>query len=753
MPQLNRHIRVLLGKGLLLGLLVALAGILLASSSMGRWMEEDVGLAWLFRLRGPLPAPGEVVVVSIDYDSSKRLGLANNPRKWPRSLHGDLVRKLNEHGAAAIVFDIFFEESRDPQDDKLFAAALREADNVILFQSLKKEPVTNAAYAGQNRQTGYIETLASPIPVLSEAAFGLGPFPLPKVPAQVNHFITFKPELGDVPTLPVVALELYSLSAYSVLRDMINDVIPGQVSQLPGTREQVNQLDGIHKLIQSLRKLFLTNPGLAQQLIRRLDNASPAVTPGDRDLISALINCYSQPDSLYLNLYGPPQTITTIPYYQVLESDDRGDPLGLAGKAVFVGFSERFQPEQKDGFYTVFSQQLSGLDVSGVEIAATAFANLLQGSSIKTTSATTDILIYFAWAIVLSMVLRALSGPLLIIAALLLGLAYHQLAYELFRHVHYWIPLAIPLLWQAPLALIGALLWNYLDAQRARRNIRHAFGQHLPIDVVDQLAKGMEHIADSGQHVHGIVLATDAQQYTRLSEELAPVELRNLMNRYYEILFGPIRRSGGIISDVIGDASLAIWTSTQSDPVQRQLACQAALEILSNVERFNRQQPAYALPTRQGLHFGELIMGHVGAMDHYEYRAVGDIVNTASRIEGLNKQLGTRILVSKEVLQGVDGFITRELGDFLLVGKSRPLSLFELVANKKQEKVNKPYADFVTALYAFQVRQWDEAAKGFENFIASNGEDGPSRYYLDLCRQYLVSPPIEWDGVIRVVNK
>ena len=131
MLQLNRNIRLLLGKGLLLGLVVALAGILLASSNIGRWMEEDVGLAWLFRLRGPIAPPGEVVVVSIDYNSSQRLGLANNPSRWPRSLHGELVRKLNKQGAAVIAFDIFFEESRDPQEKILFAAALREADHVI----------------------------------------------------------------------------------------------------------------------------------------------------------------------------------------------------------------------------------------------------------------------------------------------------------------------------------------------------------------------------------------------------------------------------------------------------------------------------------------------------------------------------------------------------------------------------------------------------------------------------------------------
>lgn len=754
MQLLNRPIRLLLGKGLILSLLVALAGMLVASNNLGRWLEEDVGLTWLFQLRGPLPVPGEVVVISIDHISSQKLGLAYKPRKWPRSLHGELVRKLNNHGAAVIAFDIFFEEIRDPQENRLFSVALREAGNTILFQSLNKEPIISAAPERHNQQTGYIESLSSPTAVLRDAAFGLAPFPLPKVPAQVNHFITFKPELGNLPTLPVAALHVYGLSVYTIFRDMLNEIIPEQITQLPVTREQLNRLGGIQKLSQSLRQLFLKNPRLCHQLTLRLNHLS-TITPGQRKLLSALISNFSQPHSLYLNFYGPSHTITTIPYFKVLESADHGDPLGLAGKAVFVGFSEQFQAKQKDGFYTVFSQARSGLDVSGVEIAATGFSNLLHGHTLKVSSATTDILIYLAWATLLCLVLLTLSGQLLLPATLLLGLAYHQIGYELFRQVNYSIPLAIPLLWQAPLALMGALLWNYLDANRERFNIRRAFGQHLPIDVVDQLARGNENIVATGKHVHGVVLATDAQQYASLSERLNPIELRELLNSYYETLFSPILTAGGVVSDVVGDAALATWTTSSdlSDLSQRQQACRAALVMLSDVENFNRQHPAYKLPTRLGLHYGELVMGHVGAMDHYEYRAVGDTVNTASRIEGLNKQLGTRILISKEVLQGVEGFITRELGNFLLLGKSKPLNLYELIAKDDQTRTFKPYEDFVRALNIFLLQQWDEAASGFEKFILNHGEDGPSRYYLDLCRQHLTNPPAQWDGVIRIVTK
>lgn len=754
MLQQERKTQLLWGKTLILGMIIALSGILLASSNLGHWLEEEVGLPWLFQLRGSLAPPNNVVVVNIDYVSSQRLGLSNNPSQWPRSMHADLVHKLSKHGASVIVFDVFFEKNRDSQDNSLFASAMREAGNVILFQALHKQPINNPFADRQKQHTGYIESLKHPIPILKDAALGLAPFPLPKVPAQVNHFIMFKPQQGDLPTLPVVALQTYAITEYTILRKLLIDVLPQQISQLPTNKTQLLQLGGIQKLSQSLRKLFLRYPGLAQQLISRLEHLRPEISAHQYVLLSRIINSYEQPHSLYLNFYGPPQTITTIPYYKVLESTDQGDPLKFAGKTVFVGFSEQFQPQQKDGFYTVFSQAQSGLDLSGVEIAATAFANLLHGHTLIPSSAPIDMLVYFTWAALLSLVFRKLSAALLFPVALLLVMAYHQISYTLFSQTEYWIPLLIPLFWQAPLALIGALLLNYFDVQQQRRNIRHAFGQHLPIEVVDQLAKGFEYPAYSEEQSQGVVLATDAQQYTNLSEKLNPVELRDLINQYYVALFSPICAAGGVVSDVVGDAALAIWTSsTQPDQQQRQQACHAALGILSAVESFNRENPAYQLPTRLGLHFGDLVMGHVGAMNHYEYRAVGDTINTASRIEGFNKQLGTRILVSYEVLQGLEGFITRDLGNFLLPGKSNPLNLFELKSTKDQYSSTNPYTDFLASIDAFQAQRWTTAAKGFEDFILKHGDDGPSLFYLNLCKQYINQPPTEWDGFIRVIHK
>jgi len=162
------------------------------------------------------------------------------------------------------------------------------------------------------------------------------------------------------------------------------------------------------------------------------------------------------------------------------------------------------------------------------------------------------------------------------------------------------------------------------------------------------------------------------------------------------------------------------------------------------------------LPTRIGLHSGKMLLGHVGAMAHYEYRAVGDIVNTTTRIQGLNKYLGTHILVSEEVLSQLDGFLTRELGKFLFVGKSKPLVIYELICrlDKADRQQGSLCADFAEALGAYRRGSWEEAIERFYGCLKHYDGDGPSLFYITLCEQYKEHPPEEsWNGVIRLTKK
>jgi adenylate cyclase len=337
-----------------------------------------------------------------------------------------------------------------------------------------------------------------------------------------------------------------------------------------------------------------------------------------------------------------------------------------------------------------------------------------------------------------------------------LSLLYLLFARSQFNATAAWYPIIVPLLVQFPIAFFGAVLWQYVISNKERQNIRKAFGYYLPNGVVDQLSKNIANIKTSHQVVYGICLSTDAEHYTSLSEAMDPTELGNFMNRYYEAVFKPIKHRAGIIANVLGDSVLALWVASHSDTPLRKEACLAALEIAEALRQFNQSSVPYTLPTRIGLHSGPLLLRHIGAMDHYEYRPVGDIVNTATRIEGLNKYLGTQILVSEEVIRQLDDFLAREIGTFLLAGKSKPLVVHGLFCPKEDtdEAHQRACAFFAEALMAFRKQSWDEAIEKFDRAGECFGQDGPSAFYVRLCREYRANPPGPlWDGAVHMDKK
>lgn len=724
-----------LTKALAVGLLASLSGLLVSLTPFGALLEESLGLDRLFTLRGIRVTPPEVVLVTLNKESSDVFGLPNQPAKWPRSYHARLIDMLTEQGARVIVFDLLFEESRNAADDQRLAQALHNARNVVLVEALKRETLLQGT-----AQPMILERLAPPLPLFVENALATAPFPLPKVPVKVSRFWTFKPGAGGAPTLPTTVLQAYALPVYDEFRALLIQVNPAYAARLP-----TNPLHdhGIQRLIETMRDLFNQDRALQEKI---LDQPALSASPNKR-LLRALVNMYADNNHPYLNLYGPPHTITTVPYHRVL-SPAPSFIQSFKDKVVFVGFSEHRQPEQKDGFYTVFSQDDSGLDISGVEIAATAFANLLENSVVRPASPAEHIALILAWGLLMGMVCRCLPVALALLTSAVLVGGYSAFALYEFSTAAVWLPIAVPVLIQVPIALFCGLLWRYIDTNKERRRLRETFGYYVPTSVVDKMSVGSATPGTTGDLVHGICLCTDAEKYTSLSETLPPEQLRILMNAYYHALFTPVRQHGGMISDVVGDCMLALWTSSlinsgitdeSTNVLKRkalhQQACHAALDIETAVKHFNKNSNGPALPTRIGLHSGQVMLGNVGAVDHFEYRAVGDIVNTATRIQTLNKQLGTKILASGDVLVNISGFLTRELGTFALTGKTQPITIYELMCHEQhagalQHNIRQLFAE---ALAAFKDQKWTEATHGFSAILQIHDSDGPAQFYLNLC--------------------
>jgi adenylate cyclase len=426
---------------------------------------------------------------------------------------------------------------------------------------------------------------------------------------------------------------VFTLDAYDDFLRLVREVVPASAGALPANRDAVLATGHVGPLIHAIREAFERRPDLDARLLARLrEPGRPGVSSERRRVLTTLVETYQDPSSRYLNFYGPPGTIPIVPYHRALPPSGAATSPEFAGKAVFIGLADSGQAPQKDGFYTVFSQP-DGVDLSGVEIAATAFGNLLTADPVRALAPGTNLAIILAWGFVTGALVRALPPAYAVPVLLGLGAAYFLGARSQFESAARWWPLVTPLGFQLPAAVLAALGLGYLETRRERANIRRALGYYLPGDVADRVAMDVGHLEAGSSLLHGTCLSTDAHQYTALAETLGPAELGAVMNRYYAAIFAPVKRHGGIVQDVVGDSMLAVWATAKDDAMLRRRACAAALDIARAADRFNQESTTTPLPTRIGLHSGQMLLGNVGAMDHYEYRATGDIVNTATRLE------------------------------------------------------------------------------------------------------------------------
>lgn len=741
---------------------IGFLGILGSSLPVLSVAEENLGLHLLYRWRGPEKPKADVVVVAIDRESARAFDLPATANKWPRTLHARLLEKLMDQGASVVAFDLIFHEPQSSIHDTALAAAVAKSGNVILTQPIDRQILPLVDASGSRMTRLNIEKMVSAIPIIADAALGQAPFPLPKIPVKLNQFWRFSPGSGDVATLPVVVMNVYAVEAFDTFLRILTKIDSAATAVLPAKADGKNRARHIINSIRPLYVLFANDPTLGDRMTAELDAhpISPLDPVTDR-LVRALIELYGSGNSRYLNLYGPPKTIETISYHRLLVetpstsgSKDKELP-SLKGKAVFVGQTESDWFKANDGFYTAFTEA-SGMDISGVEVAATAFANLLEGKSVRPLQPMANAAVLLGWGVVGVLISLHFSTTASAAGLLLLNGVYVWIAHVQFRTGGIWLPLVVPILVQTPGAFTAGLVWKYRRANIERRNIRKAFGHYLPDAVVDRLATNLKNLQAGGQVLYSICLFTDAESYTTLSEELDPERLTHLMNTYYEAIFKPIKENGGIILQVIGDSVLSLWTAAQPSDELKVAASRAAVGITEAVHQFNEKSNPYSLPTRIGIHAGEILLGNIGAMDHFEYRPVGDIVNTASRLEGLNKYLGTRMLTSEDALGPKNGAPTRLVGRFVFKGKSNPVRVHEILQKSALPSAFRIEAQrsFANGLHAFELQCWDEADQYFQNVLEIDGQDGPSKFYLKLCREFRHAPPdSQWNGVVQLAGK
>lgn len=457
--------------------------------------------------------------------------------------------------------------------------------------------------------------------------------------------------------------------------------------------------------------------------------------PGPRDLI---------------NYFGPARTLRTLSYYQVLQTERPIAPELIRDKIVFIGLALRTDtgPAQKD----IYDTSYGGLKIFGTEIHATAAANLLSGDWIRRLSSGAEVTGEVLCAVALAAVLMSISPSIGGIVLLVTVVGWLLLSYIGFR-CGYFIPGAIVFFAVLPLTYLGTTLYYYFVIRRAANQMKSALELYLSPEMAEQLTRADSGPTLGGAKIWATALFTDIENFTKITEEMPPERVAAMLNAYFTVVREVIFQHGGTLIKFIGDSVFVLWGAPLRIDNHAAMALKAGISLGKEIERFNERGLFPRLRTRIGINTGPMVVGNLGATGRFDYTAIGDSVNLASRVEGLNKSFGTTLLMTEATRKdaGAD-FVAVRVGLVQVAGKREAVALYTTFEPPPTAQV---VAAMEEALESFRKRRWAEARALFQEV----NERQPSMQsigmlYESLIAKYEKDPPTEgWSGALTFAHK
>jgi adenylate cyclase len=331
--------------------------------------------------------------------------------------------------------------------------------------------------------------------------------------------------------------------------------------------------------------------------------------------------------------------------------------------------------------------------------------------------------------------------------------SYAALAYASTR-----IPTVAPLL-TAGTVLIAISAYKFALGQRERRLIRRAFQHYVAPAIVQQMLDDPSRLKLGGEAFDVTVIFTDLEGFTSVAERMTPEALRERLSTYFKSMMAPLLAERATLDKFIGDAIMVYFGCPIPDPSHPAQACRAALAMQRELIALNQEwSRAGAAPLRMriGINSGTAIAGNMGTDEIFNFTIIGDCVNLASRLESVNKQYGTLILVGEDTWARVGGgFEGRELDWIRVKGKERPVAIYELVAEAGAlpDRARQVIARYAEGLACYRAGRWDDAARAFRAALDVDPDDAPSRIFAERCSRYAEAPPPHWDGVYVMTTK
>ncbi|MBI5178514.1 MAG: adenylate/guanylate cyclase domain-containing protein [Nitrospinae bacterium] len=703
-----------------------------------------------FKARGPLAGKRDVVVVAIDQKSQEKLG------RWPwtRSVMAELINRLSQFGPKAVGLDIVFSYPEQRPDrllaDQLLATTPQHSPAYKVLMRAKLEADTDgrlmkAMRDAGNVASGYflftrpeeVETLA----LDTDADYRnikRSRFPAIKYPASGKKEFELIKAVGVMPNIKPVT----DASAYTGYFNMIPDD------------------DGIMRRMTAAAdfngKYF---PALSFQLLRLwYGDANPKIefeeygTKGFH--IGGTFVPSNEHGQVALNYYGTESAFPTISVADVLDGglpDERLAEL-LAGKVVIVGATAT-------GIYDLRNTPFG--TVPGVYIHATFIQNVIDGLTLNRADwffgfeAVSILLLGVALTLAMRR-LKVLGGALVAVALIA---AYVLFQRYLFIYRYTLLDILYPVM--AIVMVYGGLaFYKYFVEASEKKYVKKAFEFYLSPQVIGKLMEDPGKLKLGGETKTLTACFSDVRDFSTLSEKLSPHELVVLLNEYLTEMTDIIMANTGTLDKYIGDAIVSFFGAPLEYDDHATRACTAVLRCRARLAELKEKWKAEGRPVvdaRFGVNTGSMLVGNMGSNQRFDYTIMGDEVNLAARLEGINKQYGTAIIVSESTCLALNGrFEVRELDVIRVVGRKTPVKIFELL--DFAGKLKPEEAQWVTAYneaYAlYRAWKFAEAAAAFEAVYKMNKEDVASWRFTTRCRSFITNPPDkDWDGVFTHTSK
>ena len=705
-----------------------------------------------FRSRGPVNPGPEVVLAVVDEKSLE----AEGKWIWPRTKFAELIRILSEGGARVIAFDVGFLEP----DRQSTVRAVSDFEALVNRLGITNDDL-NAYLSKARRQADNDLILAEAIKA-SKAKVVLGYF-FQMTPEGLEHLgedavwdQLMNADRSRYAMIRYTSEEAEHVPLEEAFMPQANIAVIADAAPFSGYFNSFPDRDGgvrwVPLVVRCQEDLYAP---LAIKALEAFTTLSPMPLVADYGVETVSLGKVAIPvdemGRFMVNYRGPGKTFPHLSITDILRG--RVPPQTFRDRIVLVGATAM----------GIFDLRVTPFDnlFPGLEIHANIIDNILYQDFLKRP----------AWALIFDLAAMALVGLVLglllprlrplsgTVVTMILSVIYIFLCQYLFTRAGAWLNIVYPMLILI-LIYVSLTAYKYFTEERQKRFIKDAFSTYLAPSVVAQLIKSPDRLVLGGEERIITAFFSDVQGFTSISEAMTPRELVELLNEFLTEMTDVILGHEGTVDKFEGDAIIAFFgaPNTLADHAAR--ACKACIDMQKKLVGLRAKWKAENRPElkmRIGLNTGSAVVGNMGSRSRMDYTMMGDTVNTAARLEGVNKIYGTFTMISDATYSSAkDEIFVRELDSISVVGKGEPVVAYELIGypDEVDDTVKSVVRHYAEGLLAYRNQRWDEAVNLFSEALSLAPDDGPSQTMLSRCRAFKDSPPgKDWDGVFTMTSK